>query len=194
MNDGKDFEGDPATLERLRPLESAERLAQLPPERLLDRLEPVGADSVLDVGAGGGYLTFPAARRTTGTVYAMDADPNIRKVLEYRSIEYGAANVKVIEGRVEQIPLPDSSVDKGMASLIFHILDDPSEGVNELLRVIKPGGSGLIIEWAKPRPDGRAGHRIYEEEMLRLLLAAGAENVSREEWADTYYSLTFRKP
>lgn len=184
---------DPFSAERLRRLESAERLAQLPPEQLLDLLEVRDADTVLDLGAGGGYLTFPAAGRTNGTVYAVDADPEMRQVLNYRAGEQRMANVKVMDGRAEEIPLPDSSVDKAIASLVLHILDDPSRGVNELLRVMRPGGIGLIVEWAHPRGDGKSGHRIYPPQLIDLLQSSGATVTHQQEWADNWYSLLFRK-
>jgi ubiquinone/menaquinone biosynthesis C-methylase UbiE/N-acetylglutamate synthase-like GNAT family acetyltransferase len=182
-----------AAQERLRLLESDDRRKQLPPEQLLRALPLEAVDAVLDLGAGGGYLTLPASARAKGMIYAVDADPLMRDVLESRVQRRGIANIRVLEGRAEQLPLSDASVGVVLASLILHILDDPGEGVRELLRVLKPGGVGLIVEWAEPRPDGKQGHRVFQPDMVRLLEAAGAAVIGGRAWGECYYSLLFRK-
>ena len=174
-------------------MESDDRRRQLPPEELLAELPLEEAAAVLDLGAGGGYLTLPASMRTRGTVFAVDADPLMREVLESRVRSRGIANVRVLEGRAERLPLDDAAVDAVLASLVLHILDEPGEGVLELVRVLKPSGVGLIVEWAEPRPDGKEGHRVFRPDMVRLLEAAGAAVTGGRAWGDAYYSLLFRK-
>lgn len=176
---------------RLQNLEKPERIRQLPPERLLDLLALKETDTVLDLGAGGGYFTFPAARRTENKVYAVDNDSFMLDILQERSRIYETPQVEILTGNLEHIPLASSSVDAAIASLILHILEDPAAGIKEIRRVMKPGAKGLVVEWLHPRPDGKPGHRIPLTEMERLLQPSTVLSV--RQWADTYYSIVFQK-
>lgn len=178
---------------RLQKLESEERLRQLPPERLLDLLAISRQDQVLDLGAGGGYFTFEAARRTEGEVFAVDPDPFMLETLNARCLQYGTSHVRVVQGSAERIPLPDASVDAVIASLLLHMLQEPAAGLREMCRVLRQGGRGLIVEWKHPRPDGKPGHRVPLNEMQQLLLEQGATVIHENDWADTWYSLVFAK-
>lgn len=178
-----------AGLERL---ESQERLSAMAPERLLDLAGVGNEDVVLDIGAGGGYFTFPAAERTKGRVYAVEASPVMLEVLRGRALDLGKANVIPGEGSAERLPLEDGSVDVAIASLLLHILPSPEEGLQEMCRVLKPEGRGLVVEWLHPREDGKPGHRVPLETMKLYLEACEAEVVHEDIWADTYYSIVFR--
>ncbi|MFD1773505.1 class I SAM-dependent methyltransferase [Paenibacillus rhizophilus] len=180
-------------LEGLKRLESQERLSGLPPERLLDLAGVGNDDDVLDIGAGGGYFTFPAAGRTKGRVYAVDSSPVMLDVLRGRARDLEKANVEVAEGSAEHLPLADGSVDVAIASLLLHILQSPEEGIREMCRVLKPDGRGLVVEWLHPREDGKPGHRVPLEKMKLYLDACGAERVHEDIWTDTYYSIVFQK-
>ncbi|MDF2926174.1 MAG: type 11 methyltransferase [Paenibacillaceae bacterium] len=178
---------------RLEQLESPERFSLLPPERLLDLLEISEEDLVLDLGAGGGYFTFPAAQRTKGRVCAVDCDPAMLEILRERSIKKSTARLEILEGSAEHIPLEAESVDAAVASLILHILHNPGMGIAEISRVLKPGGRGLVVEWARPRADGKSGHRVLLQDMCRLLEKEGLKTAAVHDWAGTYYSVLFRK-
>ncbi|QWU16984.1 Methyltransferase domain-containing protein [Paenibacillus sophorae] len=180
-----------AGLERL---ESQERLNGMPPEKLLSVAGLGNDDDILDIGAGGGYFTFSAAERTKGRVYAVDSSPYMLDVLRGRAKESAKTNVEVAEGTAEHLPLKDGVVDLAIASLLLHILSAPQLGIKEMLRVLRPGGRGLIVEWLHPRPDGKPGHRIPLETMRLYLEACGAHIVSVDFWADTFYSIVFRTP
>ncbi|MDT3427724.1 ubiquinone/menaquinone biosynthesis C-methylase UbiE [Paenibacillus forsythiae] len=180
-----------AGLERL---ESQERLSGIPPEELLDLAGLENGDDVLDIGAGGGYFAFAAADRTEGRVYAVDASPYMLDVLRGRARDSAKTNIVVAEGAAEHLPLEDGAVDMAIASLLLHILSAPRLAIQEMLRVLKPGGRGLIVEWLHPRADGKPGHRISLESMRLYLEAGGAYIISVNIWADTYYSIVFQAP
>ena len=57
-----------------------------------------GEVDVLDIGAGTGYFSIPAASLTTGTVYALDTEPAMLDMMRRRAQEQGLANIKVMEG------------------------------------------------------------------------------------------------
>lgn len=186
-------ESEQIKLERLGRLESPERLRELPPELLLDLLAIGEDETILDLGAGGGYFTLPAAGRTKNTVYGVDNDPFMLEVLRGRALSDGASHVEAIEGIGEHIPLAAESVDAAVASLILHIMEEPGQGAAELCRVLKPGGRGLIVEWALPRLDGKPGHRVFLEEMRGILAGQPVDILDVRSWGEAYYSVVFRK-
>ncbi|MNB74728.1 putative methyltransferase YcgJ [compost metagenome] len=182
-----------AEREGLNRLETEERLKGLPPRQLLE-LSGLGLNgTVVDIGAGGGYFSFPAAAMTMGTVYAVDVSAFMLEVLSQRAAGRGLSNVQVLKGPAEKLPLDDGVADLAVASLLLHIMESPKEAIEEIRRVLKPGGKGLVVEWLHPRSDGRPGHRIYPETMIRYLESGGLTVLRSDDWEDTYYSVLFQK-
>lgn len=101
----------------------------------------------LDAGAGCGRVTLPLARRAR-MVYAMDPAPPMLHLLERKLAAAGLNNVEVMRGAFACVPLPDDSVDVVIACSAF----GPREarggrrGLDELLRVTRPGGR-IVIMW-----------------------------------------------
>ncbi|MBY9077141.1 class I SAM-dependent methyltransferase [Paenibacillus sp. HN-1] len=182
-----------AEREGLERLETEERLKGLPPRQLLE-LSNLGPDgTVVDIGAGGGYFSFPAAAMTRGTVYAVDASAFMLEVLSQRAAGRDLSNVQVLKGSAEKLPLDSGVADLAVASLLLHIMESPEDAIGEIRRVLKPGGQGLVVEWLHPRSDGRPGHRIYPEAMIRYLELGDLTVIRMDKWEDTYYSVLFQK-
>jgi len=97
-----------------------------------------GAD-VLDLGAGTGKLTRALVERF-GRVVAVEPDPGMRAVLTRATEAY-----RVLDGRAEEIPLPDASVDAVFVAQAFHWFDT-DVALPEIARVLRPGG-GLVLVW-----------------------------------------------
>ena len=99
---------------------------------------------VVEVGAGSG-LNFPYYPGTVDEVVAVEPEPYLRRAAAEAA---GTATVKVtvIEGEADAIPLPDESVDAGVASLVLCTVPDPAKALAELRRVIKPGGELRFYE------------------------------------------------
>ena len=101
---------------------------------------------VLDAGAGTGRVTLPLARRAR-TVYALDPAPPLLSLLERKVAAAGLCNVEILRGSFCHAPLPDNSVDAVVACSAF----GPDEahggqyGLDELMRVTRPGGRIVII-------------------------------------------------
>lgn len=117
-----------------------------PPAEAVKWLFPQGAGTVVDLGAGTGALT----RRLIGVaseVIAVEPDADMRSFLA------GAVpGVTILEGRGEQMPLDDASVDAVVASSSWHWVD-PATGFAEVARVLRPGGL-LAAMWTGPAPEG----------------------------------------
>jgi len=110
-----------------------------PPRQALDWLIPPGATAVLDLAAGTGAVTRELAGRA-GRVVAVEPDQRMRAVLAA-----GCPGAEVLDGRGEDIPLPDASVDAVVISAAWHWLD-PGRAVPEITRVLRPGGT-LGVMW-----------------------------------------------
>jgi len=119
------------------------------PEALARAEEVLGLDAgskVVDLAAGSGRLTRALARRFAGVV-AVEPNDEMRGVLSQRS-----ADVRVLAGTAERMPLPDSSADAVFVGDAFHWFDGAA-AVDELARVVRPGG-GVALLWNHWWSDG----------------------------------------
>ncbi|ACX67837.1 class I SAM-dependent methyltransferase [Paenibacillus sp. Y412MC10] len=165
---------DPSLIERL---ESPERKKELPASSLLKMLQVNGEVDVLDIGAGTGYFSIPAASLTTGTVYALDTEPAMLDMMRGRAQEQGITNVKVMEGVLEQLPFQDETVDRVIASLILHITDQLEESISQIARVLRPGGRCLCLEWQEDPSEKRVPrpNRVDPQVLKAMLEQAGLQ-------------------
>ncbi|MEK6919659.1 MAG: methyltransferase domain-containing protein [Thermoproteota archaeon] len=93
-------------------------------------------DTVLDVGAGTGFLT-EAAAKVGGKVIALDLS---KSMTDEAISKLGGKNVEFKVGSVERIPLGDSSVDTVVGNMFLHHSPDPEKAIQEMSRVLTPGG------------------------------------------------------
>ncbi len=99
-------------------------------------------DLVLDVGSGSGTDALIAARLTgpEGRVIALDLTPAMRDKLRANALLAGAANLTVVAGNAEAIPLPDQSVDVVTSNGVLNLVPDKGSAYREIGRVLRPGG------------------------------------------------------
>jgi SAM-dependent methyltransferase len=122
-----------------------DRLRPSPPPEAVDWLLPDRRDIVVDLAAGTGLLTRALAGKVRHVI-AVEPDERMRSVLHARS-----ADVEVLAGRGESIPLPDASADGVFVSSAWHWMD-PSLAVPEIARVLRDGGRFGVI-WTGRRHD-----------------------------------------
>lgn len=107
---------------------------------------------VLDVGVGTGTLAIEIARRAPKVeIVGIDGDPEILARAAKKATEHGA-QIELIEGRAEQLPVPDVSMDVVVMTLILHHLDSEAKNaaLGEARRVLRPGGRLVVADWGKP--------------------------------------------
>lgn len=99
-------------------------------------------ETVLDLGSGGGIDVLLSARRVgeTGFAYGLDMTDEMLDLAQANAAEAGVDNVKFIQGYIEDIPLPDASVDVIISNCVINLSTDKPAVFAEMARVLKPGG------------------------------------------------------
>lgn len=104
------------------------------------RLQP--GEHVLDLGSGAGFDAFHAARAVGpgGTVVGVDMTPAMLQRARAAAVELGLANVRFVEGTIEQLPVPDASVDVVISNCVVNLSADVPRVLAEAERVLEPDG------------------------------------------------------
>lgn len=151
-------------------------------------------ETVLDLGSGGGIDVFLSARRVgpTGKVYGLDMTDDMLALARENQRKAGVTNVEFLKGEIEDIPLPDNSVDLIISNCVINLSPDKSRVFQEAFRVLKPGGrlalSDIVVRGAIPAEirhsvelwAGCVAGALDEDDYLSKLTAAGFEHVSLE--------------
>jgi arsenite methyltransferase len=146
---------------------------------------------VLDLGSGGGIDCFLAARKVgpEGRVIGLDMTPDMIKLARRNAKKIGAANVDFRFGEMEEMPLPDGSVDAIISNCVINLSPDKDAVFREAYRVLRPGGrmsvSDIVVDGDLPQIirnqlDAWAGciaGALDEAVYLDKIRAAGFEGV-----------------
>src|SRR5213594_3962289 len=99
-------------------------------------------ETVLDLGSGGGIDVLLSAKRVgpTGKAYGLDMTDEMLALARENQRKAGVTNVEFLKGEIEQIPLPDNSVDVIISNCVINLSPDKDRVFSEAFRVLKPGG------------------------------------------------------
>ena len=146
----------------------------------LAKLNP--GEIVLDLGSGGGIDVLLSARRVgpTGKAYGLDMTDEMLVLANENKRKAGAENVEFLRGEIENIPLPDNSVDVIISNCVINLSADKDRVLREAFRVLKPGGRFAVSDVVTR---GEVDAQIRQNMLLWVGCVAGAleENEYRDK-------------
>lgn len=109
-----------------------------------------GSQNILDIGCGTGALSFALATQCgpDAHVTGVDISEGMLRRASAKARQIGSNACSFVHGSAELLPLPDSSIDLAVSSSSFHFWGDTNAGLREIARVLKPGGTLLLLDWS----------------------------------------------
>jgi len=141
----------------------------------LAQLNP--GETVLDLGSGGGIDVLLSAKRVgpEGKAYGLDMTDEMLQLARENQEKAGATNVEFLKGTIEDIPLPDGSVDVIISNCVINLSGDKEKVIQEAFRVLKPGGRFAVSDVVV---DGDVPDEVRKNMELWVGCIAGALQVS----------------
>ena len=158
----------------------------------LAELKP--GETVLDLGSGGGIDVLLSARRVgpTGKAYGLDMTDEMLALARENQRQAGVENVEFLKGEIENIPLPDDSVDVVISNCVINLSADKDRVLREAFRVLKPGGrfavSDVVVRGDVPEQVRRSmemwvgciAGALQDHEYIARLAKAGFDGIDIE--------------
>lgn len=158
----------------------------------LAQLNP--GEAVLDLGSGGGIDVLLSARRVgpNGKAYGLDMTSEMLALARENQGKSGIQNVEFLQGEIENIPLPDNSIDVIISNCVINLSSDKDRVLREAFRVLRPGGrfavSDVVVRGKVPDEVrksmllwiGCVAGALEENDYRSKLVSAGFENIDIE--------------
>jgi SAM-dependent methyltransferase len=162
-------------------------------------------ETVLDLGSGAGFDVFLAARQVgaKGQVIGVDMTPEMIEKATRNAAKGGVSNVDFRLGEIEDLPVPDNSVDAIISNCVINLAPDKRKVFREAFRVLKPGGRLMVsdivlarelpafIESSARALTGCIAGALKKEDYLHAIHAAGFEDVQIAD--ETVYPIAENK-
>lgn len=160
---------------------------------------------ILDLGSGAGFDAFLAAKKVgdSGRVIGVDMTPDMIKKAEENALKYGYKNVEFMLGDIEELPLPDNSIDIIISNCVINLAPDKSKVFREAYRVLKENGKMYLsdivlldeipdeLKMNKDMISGCVGGALLKDEYIGKIAHVGFkvnilgenEDISKEQYS-----------
>ena len=155
---------------------------------------------IADIGSGSGFYTIAAAKAliSTGRVYSIDVQKDLLTKVKNQATREGLYNVEVIWGDIEKLggtKLRDYSIDLAFLCNVLFQLEDKSNIVKEIKRILKSTGRVLVVDWTDsfggigPKPDA-----VVKKDTVMDMFEKEGFHLDREISAGAHhYGLIYKK-
>jgi ubiquinone/menaquinone biosynthesis C-methylase UbiE len=147
-------------------------------EQIAAALQEGGDARLLDLGCGGGHVSYRAAPLVREVV-ACDLTPSMLAAVQATAAERGLTNINVQQAAAERLPFTDASFDVVVARFTTHHWQDRDAGLREARRVLKPGGRAIFVDVTAPS-DALLDSWLQTIELLRDV--SHVRNYRVDEW------------
>jgi cyclopropane fatty-acyl-phospholipid synthase-like methyltransferase len=148
--------------------------------RVMDILEITPGKTVADIGAGSGWFTVRAARRVTetGSVYAVDINPEATRYIDKRAQKESLHNVKAVLSKSDDPQLPANQIDSVLLLKTYHEVDKPVVLLQNLRASLRPGAKVGVID----RNGNGENHGVAPDIVIKEASEAGYVLQSRYDF------------
>lgn len=144
--------------------------------------------TIADIGAGTGYLSRRMSEKIgeKGVVYAVDVQPEM--IGKLKSLAKKHINIQPILSQVDDVKLPDNSIDMAIMVDVYHELEYPFETVQSLLKALKPQGQLILVEYRAEDDKVKIKeiHKMREAQIIKEL------SIHPLKWQTTIHSLPWQ--
>lgn len=178
-------------------LERDEREQEESPSRAIDALGLPADAVVADIGAGSGYYAFRISPKVPrGKVIAVDIQPEMLAYLRDRSRKLGIDNVEPHLGAIDDLKLPDASLDAVLMVDAYHEFSHPAEMLASIRKSLRKGGRIYLLEFRAedPRVPIKPLHKMTEAQAKLELETAGFKLISNRRHLPWQHFMVFEKP
>jgi ubiquinone/menaquinone biosynthesis C-methylase UbiE len=176
-------------------LEGAARVARMQVPRVIETLAIAPGSKVADIGAGSGLFSRPIAQHLgrAGTLYAVDIDPGLLKIVDRRAQEEKLTNIRTILAAKDDPKLPEA-VDLAFICDALHHIGNQAEYFKTLAKYIKPGGRIAVIDFSETWPVGHESMRYSVSDLDGWLKAVGFTQIASHSYLENSFFVIYRKP
>ena len=182
-------------IEKLEKLNDPERLKDIPPDYIWDKLNLTSPETIIDIGAGTGFFSIQFARKkSVKKVFALDI---AEEMISWMKKNVVPKNEKIVPATMNEssTDLPDETADAVIMINVHHEFNDPIKILNEVYRLLKKGGKTAIVDWAKKETEHGppVAKRYTPEEIQQQLNTTNFKNTLIYKDMPSHYLLTGEK-
>ena len=178
-------------------LERREREQEEAPTKALDLIKLAPGEVLADIGAGSGYYSLRIAmNHLKSRVVSVDIQPEMIDFLKGRTEQLDINNVSPHLGKIDDIGLPEQSINAALMVDAYHEFSHPYEMMTSIASALKPGGRVYLLEYREEDPDVpiKPLHKMSQQQAKKEMALAGLvwdETIDDLPWQ---HFMIFRKP